>query len=75
MELFRDNETNYLNETDCNMVTKKTQLVGGEPVGYFTGVAEDLNSGLPRTETDLNLGPSNYKSSTLTTLPPLHVGD
>ena len=58
-----------LKETYCNMI-KKTQLVGGEP-----GVAEDLISGLPRTERDLNLGPSNYKSSALTTLPPLHVGD
>ena len=34
MGLFRDNES---------------QLVGGEPAGYFTSVAMDLNSGLPRT--------------------------
>ena len=27
----------------------KPQLVGGEPVGNFTSVAKDLNSGLPRT--------------------------
>ena len=26
----------------------KIKLVGGEPVGYFTRVAEDLNSGIPR---------------------------
>ena len=24
-------------------------MVGGEPVGYFTSMAEDLNLGLPRT--------------------------
>ena len=29
----------------------KPQLVGGEPVGNFTSVAKDLNSGLPRTNT------------------------
>ena len=28
---------------------KISQLEGGKPVGYFTSVAEDLNSGLPRT--------------------------
>ena len=27
----------------------KPQLVGGEPVGCFTSVAQDLNSGIPRT--------------------------
>ena len=27
----------------------KSQLVVGEPVGYFTKVVEDLNWGLPRT--------------------------
>ena len=29
----------------------KPQLVGGEPVGNFTSVAKDLNSGLLRTNT------------------------
>ena len=47
MGLFRDNETN--NETNGNLHRKKSQLVGGEPVGYFTSVAEDLQSGLQRT--------------------------
>ena len=28
---------------------KYPQLVGGEPVSYFTSVAEDLNSRLPKT--------------------------
>ena len=27
----------------------KPQLVGGEPVGCFTSVAQDLNSGIPRS--------------------------
>ena len=36
-------------------------------VDYFTSVADDLNSGLPRTNPglDLNSGPPNYKSSAL----------
>ena len=32
-----------------NNTGKKSQLVGGKPVGYFTSVAEDLQSGLQRT--------------------------
>ena len=28
---------------------KESHLVGDKPVGYFTSVAKDLNSGLPRT--------------------------
>ena len=32
MGLFRDNETNNLNETSHG---KKTHLVGGKPVGYL----------------------------------------
>ena len=47
MGLFRDNKTN--NETNGKYHGVKTQLVGGEPVGYFTSVAEDLQSGLQRT--------------------------
>ena len=50
MGLFRDNETN--NETNGNLHRKKFQLVGGEPVGYFTSVAEYLQSGLQRTNPD-----------------------
>ena len=50
MGLFEDNETN--NETNGKQHGKKSQLVGGEPVGYFTSVAEDLQSGLQRTNPD-----------------------
>ena len=32
-----------------NIFKNPTQLVGDKPVGYFTSVAEDLNSGLPWT--------------------------
>ena len=46
MGLFRDNETNNLYGTDHGY---KSQLLGGESVGYFTSVAEDLNPGLART--------------------------
>ena len=45
----------------------KIPTVDGESVGYFTSVADDLNSGLPRTNPglDLNSGPPNCKSSAL----------
>ena len=46
MGFFRDNETNNWNGTDH---AYKSQLLGGESIGYFTSVAEDLNPGLPRT--------------------------
>ena len=44
MGLFRDNETNNLNGTDHDY---KSQLARGKSVGYFTSMADDLNSGLP----------------------------
>ena len=44
--LFRDNETNTLHGTKY---CEKSHLTGGEPVGFFTNVDEDLNTGLPRT--------------------------
>ena len=56
-----------------------SQLAGGRQVGYFTNVAEELNSGLPRTNPacgrteGLNPGPPDYKTSALNhsaTLPP-----
>ena len=34
-------------EMEHNIFKNLTQLVGDKPVGYFTSVAEDLNSGLP----------------------------
>ena len=55
MGLFRDNETNNLYRTDHGY---KSQLLGGESVGYFTSVAEDLNPGLARTN------PANGKGRT-----------
>ena len=51
----------------------KSQLAGGRPVGYLHSAAKELNSGRPRTNPthggveDLNPGPPDYKSSTLTT--------
>ena len=41
MGLFRDNETNNSK--------LRIPTVVGEPVGYFTFVAEDFNLGQPRT--------------------------
>ena len=38
----------YGNKMEDHKV-KESQLARGEPVGYFTSVAEDMNSGLPRT--------------------------
>ena len=44
-----------------------------KPVGYFTSMAEELNSGLPRnksswwSEQDSNSGPPGYESNALTT--------
>ena len=32
-----------------NIFKNPTQLVGGNHVGYFTSVVEDLNSKLPKT--------------------------
>ena len=52
----------------------KSQLVEGWPVGYLQDI-EELNSGALNTnpfssrETDLNLGPPDYKSSTLAIRP------
>ena len=31
----------------------ESQLVGDKPVGSFTSIAEDLNSGLPRNKSSL----------------------
>ena len=45
MGLFKDNETNKLNETQHGL---KSQLVGGKPVRLFTCVAKDLSSELLR---------------------------
>ena len=46
MGLFRDNETNNLYGTEHGY---KSQLARGKSVGYFTSMADDLNSGLPWT--------------------------
>ena len=52
-----------------------TGRIGGKPVGYFTIVAEDLNSGFPRTNPasdkgrDSNSGPLKYTSRSLTAWP------
>ena len=32
-----------------NVQVEESQLVGGEPGGYFTSVAQDLNTKLPKT--------------------------
>ena len=50
---------------------KNHKLVGDEPVNYFTSVAEESNSGLPRTKLaggegeTLHSGPPDFKSSAL----------
>ena len=41
---FRENEAN-----SSNIAKNPSKYKRGEPVAYFTSVAEDLNSGLPRT--------------------------
>jgi len=47
MGLLKKNEINNL---ECKNITwLEYQLVEGEPVGYLTNMAKDLNSGLPRT--------------------------
>ena len=59
MGLFRDNETNKLNETQHGL---KSQLVGDKPVRLFYSVAEDFNSKLPSMQLaareELELGAS-----------------
>ena len=53
-----------------NITWLRAQLSGGRPVGYFTSVAEELNSGLQRTNPasgrmeSLNPGPPDYKTNT-----------
>ena len=42
----------------------KSQLVVGEPVGYFTKVVEDLNSGLMRTNPARGQGRTRSSAST-----------
>ena len=76
MGLFRDNETNNSYGTDHGY---KSQLLDVESVGYFTSVAEDLNSGLPWTiqlvvRAGLELRASGLqvqRSNHSATLPPL----
>ena len=47
MVLFRDNETNNLNETTWLKIPTGMRRTSGLP--YFTSVAEDLNLGLQGT--------------------------
>ena len=69
MGLFRDYIKQIQIKEQDALVKNPNQQEGGEPVGYFTRVAKDLNSGLGlpvRAGLELG-GPSYYKSSALTT--------
>ena len=59
-----------------NVIALRTPTGGRQTSWLFTSVAEELNSGLPRTtlakycsERDLNPGPPDFKSGALTTRP------
>ena len=64
-----------MNERITNRVLKKSQRPTGKPVGCIQSTPKELNSGKPRINPEssslegLNLGPPEYKSSALTTLP------
>ena len=51
----------------------KPQLVGGEPVGCFTSVAQDLNSGITRTNNTVQR--SNHLASLAQVIPWRYIID
>ena len=67
MGLSMDNKTNNSNGKLNGL---ESQLVEGETVVYFASMAEDLNSGLPRTNPASGQG-GNWRQSLRTTRPAL----
>lgn len=56
-----------------NVQGEESQLVGGEPGGYFTSIAQDLNPELPKTDSSGGQGGTWTQSLHIASPGPYHL--